>query len=202
MLHYLERLFIHWHDKFYTRINLDVNSLTEVQSGGLTEVQSGGLTEVQSGGLTEVQSGGLTEVESDGRTSVPVSCSVLLQQTTKTMSLASTYVSGSDNGVPISLEIERRRAMRKVHQVEKELSVFREKVLKKARTTEFSEDMQDLVQFVVDRNQVKRFPRNITDFVNLLTKVRDAAESLYKPEVLCIDSAIETCKFKPYFSTN
>lgn len=86
--------------------------------------------------------------------------------------------------------------MRKVHQVEKEVAVFREKVLKKARTADFSDDMQDLVQFVVDRNQVKRFPRNITDFINLLTKVRDAAESVYKPEVMVIDSAIET--FKTY----
>ncbi|GFN77457.1 hypothetical protein PoB_000396300 [Plakobranchus ocellatus] len=88
------------------------------------------------------------------------------------MSLASTSVSGSENGAPISLETERRRTMRIVHQAEKEVISFREKVLKKARTTDFLDDMQDLVQFVVDRNQVKRYPKNITDFTNLLNKVR------------------------------
>nr|KAG5698423.1 hypothetical protein BaRGS_006618 [Batillaria attramentaria] len=95
-----------------------------------------------------------------------------------------------NQGPPVSLEAERRKAMMLIHSAEKEVLNFREKHFRRPKS-HFSIDTVDFLHYVVEKAETRRVPKTWIDFKNLLEKVREPASFLYPRDIPYVDAALE-----------
>nr|KAG5702341.1 hypothetical protein BaRGS_003008 [Batillaria attramentaria] len=68
-----------------------------------------------------------------------------------------------NQGPPVSLEAERRKAMMLIHSAEKEVLNFREKHFRRPKS-HFSIDTVDFLHYVVEKAETRRVPKTWIDF--------------------------------------